>query len=172
MLRDREVGFGFPPPHRPHRLILISGLSRSKVRDVFGSMESSKRTMVSQANDGLSPKRPKNSVSHIQTSKALNANSSSQSEASVPSQYVQVNIQHFGLAMASRKNIYMAKRITLSDIMVVFEQVRIFLIACDTDIVSQGVYISLYAHAGFEFFFGVTSLDLIVSTLWHLMTAS
>ncbi|KAM7510043.1 hypothetical protein LguiB_008918 [Lonicera macranthoides] len=39
-----------------------------------------------QANDGLLLKRPKNSVSHPQTSKALNTNSSSQSEAFVPSQ--------------------------------------------------------------------------------------
>ncbi|KAM7513983.1 hypothetical protein LguiA_003566 [Lonicera macranthoides] len=49
-------------------------------------MESSKRTMASQANDGFPPKRPKNSVFHPQTSKALNTNSSSQSEASVHSQ--------------------------------------------------------------------------------------
>lgn len=49
-------------------------------------MESSKRTMASQANQGLPPKRPKNAISHPQTSKTLNTNSSSQSEASVPSQ--------------------------------------------------------------------------------------
>ncbi|KAM7489453.1 hypothetical protein LguiB_026937 [Lonicera macranthoides] len=50
-------------------------------------MESSKRTMASQAHEGLPPKRPKNSVSHPQTSKALKTNSSSQSEAFVPSQF-------------------------------------------------------------------------------------
>ena len=49
-------------------------------------MESSKRTMASQANEGLPPKRLKESVSHPQTSKALNTNLSSQSQASVPSQ--------------------------------------------------------------------------------------
>ncbi|KAM7476174.1 hypothetical protein LguiB_023417 [Lonicera macranthoides] len=49
-------------------------------------MESSKRTIASQANEGLLPKRPKNSVFHPQTFKALKTNSSSQYEASVPSQ--------------------------------------------------------------------------------------
>ncbi|KAL6545163.1 hypothetical protein OROHE_009828 [Orobanche hederae] len=39
-------------------------------------MASGKRTMAPQANEGLSPKRLKGFVSHPQTSKALDTNSS------------------------------------------------------------------------------------------------